>query len=76
MRRLEDNIKVDFSEGGWGMDWVDLAEDRDKWQAFVNSIMNHPVTKKNAGNFLIAEDLLASQEGCCYMKCSECLRVS
>ena len=29
-RRREDNIKVDLQEVGWGMDWIDLAEDRDK----------------------------------------------
>ena len=25
---------------GWGMDWIDLAQDRDRWQALVNAIMN------------------------------------
>jgi hypothetical protein len=40
-RRWEDNIKMDLREIGWGgMDWIDLAEDRDQWMAFVNTIMN------------------------------------
>jgi hypothetical protein len=31
-RRWEDNIKIDLQEVGWrGMDWIDLAEDRDRW---------------------------------------------
>jgi hypothetical protein len=35
--RWEDNIKFDLQEVGWGgMDWIDLAEDRDRWCAFVN----------------------------------------
>jgi hypothetical protein len=25
---MEDNIKIDFQEVGWGMDWIDLAQDR------------------------------------------------
>ena len=24
----------------WGMDWIDLAQDRDKWQTIVNAVMN------------------------------------
>jgi hypothetical protein len=28
--RWEDNIKIDFQEVGWGMDWIDLAQDTDK----------------------------------------------
>jgi hypothetical protein len=32
---------MDLRERGWGgMDWIDLAEDRDKWRALVNTIMN------------------------------------
>jgi len=31
----EDNIKKDFQEVGWGMEWSNLAEDRDKLQSFV-----------------------------------------
>ena len=39
-RRWEDNIKMDLQEVEWGMDWIDLAQDRDRWQADVNSLMN------------------------------------
>jgi hypothetical protein len=36
-RRWEDNIKIDLQEVGWGcMDWMNLAQDRDRWQAVVN----------------------------------------
>jgi len=37
--RWEDNIKMDLQEVGWGMDWIDLAQDRDRWQAVVNAVM-------------------------------------
>jgi hypothetical protein len=40
-RRWEDNIKMDLQEVGWGgMDWIDMAQDRDRWQALVNAVMN------------------------------------
>jgi hypothetical protein len=36
-----DNIKIDLRKMRWGgMDWIDLAQDRDKWRALVNTIMN------------------------------------
>jgi hypothetical protein len=39
--RWVDNIKMDFREIGWnGMDWIDLAQDRDQWRALVNKAMN------------------------------------
>jgi hypothetical protein len=40
-RRLVDNIKLDLREIGWGgMNWIDLAQDRDRWRALVNTVMN------------------------------------
>ena len=40
-RRWEDNIMTDLQEMGCGsMDWIDLAEDRDRWRALVNAVMN------------------------------------
>jgi hypothetical protein len=40
-----DNIKIDLRERGWdGMDWINLAQDRDKWRALVNMVMNFRVT--------------------------------
>jgi len=34
-RRWEDNNKVDLQEVGWGRNWIDLAQDRDRWRALV-----------------------------------------
>ena len=40
-RRWEDNIKMDLQEVACGgMDWVDLARDRERWRALVNAVMN------------------------------------
>jgi hypothetical protein len=40
-RRWEDNIKMDLREVGWGsMDWINLPQDRDRWRALVNAVMN------------------------------------
>jgi uncharacterized protein YebE (UPF0316 family) len=40
-RRWEDNIKTDLQEVGCGVtDWIALAQDRDRWQALVNAVMN------------------------------------
>jgi hypothetical protein len=36
-----DNIKIDIAGLGWGgVDWIGLAEDREKWRALVNAVMN------------------------------------
>jgi hypothetical protein len=51
-RRWEDNLTMDFKEVGCGfMDWIELAQDRDRWGALVNAVMNLRVPQ-NAGNFL------------------------
>jgi hypothetical protein len=40
-----DNIKIDLGEIGWGsMDWIGLVQNRDKWRALVNAVMNLQVT--------------------------------
>jgi hypothetical protein len=39
-RRWVDNIKMDLREIVWhGMDWIDLAQNRDQWRALVNAVM-------------------------------------
>jgi hypothetical protein len=51
-RRWVDNIKMDHGEIGWdGVNWIDLAQDRDQWRAHVNMAINLRVPQ-NAGKFL------------------------
>jgi hypothetical protein len=39
--RWEDNIKMDLREIEFGdVDWINLAQDRDRWRAFMNTVMN------------------------------------
>ncbi|PNF32262.1 hypothetical protein B7P43_G17612 [Cryptotermes secundus] len=55
-RRWVDNIGMDLREIGWdGMDWIDLAQDRDQWRALVNTIKMWVFpegTRNNTGNIL------------------------
>ena len=56
-RRWEDNIKMDLQKvGSGGMNWIDLAEDRDRWRALVTAVMNLRVSYR-----------LVSREGHCSM---------
>jgi hypothetical protein len=51
-RRWEVNIRMDLREVGCGcVDWMELAQDRDRWRAFVSAVMNLRIPQ-NAGNFL------------------------
>jgi hypothetical protein len=38
--RWKDRIKMDLQEMGWGMNWIELAQDRDRGWALVNVVMN------------------------------------
>jgi len=50
--RWEDNIKMDLQEVGCGgMDWIDLVQNRNRWRALVNAVMNVQVPY-SVGNFL------------------------
>jgi len=39
-RKWEDNINMNLREVGWGMDWINLAQDREGWRALENAVMN------------------------------------
>jgi hypothetical protein len=48
-RRWVDNIRMDLGQVGWGdVEWIGLAQDRDRWRALVNSVLNLWVPR-NAG---------------------------
>jgi hypothetical protein len=56
---------MDLQQVGWGgMDWIDMAQDRDRWWAVVSAVMN----LQTRGISWQAEDLLASQEELCSME--------
>ena len=66
---LDGRIILRWSSGcGMGdVACIDLAQDRDRWLARVNAVMNLPVPK-TAWNFLTAENQLASEDGLCSME--------
>jgi len=41
--RWEDDIKMDLQYVGWGMDWINVAQESDRKRAFVNAALNHRV---------------------------------
>jgi hypothetical protein len=58
--RWMDNIKMDLLEIGLNVvDWIGLAQDRYRWRALVNAVMNLRVPR-NAGNYRMAAQLVAS----------------
>ena len=65
---MGDNNKMDLQEVGGGCgDWMELAQDRDRWRALVSTVMNLRVAK--CGELLEwLQNQLASQEGLCSME--------
>jgi hypothetical protein len=60
-----DNIKMDLGEIGWGgVDWIGLAQDRDKWRAVVNGLMNFrfPYNVGNLSSGYTTPGLLSSAQ--------------
>ena len=54
-RRWEDNIRMDLQDVGRGCgEWMELAQDRDRWWALVSTVMNFRTVPSNAGNLLIS----------------------
>ena len=61
-RRWEDNIKIDLQEvGGSCGDWMELAQDRDRWWAFVGTVRNLRVPKMRGISWLAAEPVSFSR---------------
>ena len=66
-RRWEDNMKMDLQEVGGGRgDWMELAQDRDKWRALVGRVRDFRVPQMREISLLVS--WLASQEGLCSME--------
>ena len=72
--RWDDNNKMDLQKEGWGgMDWIDLAHERDRWRGLVNAVINFRFPDK-AGISWLAKKRLASQKGLSSMESSRTWR--
>jgi len=61
-RRWEDNIKMDLQEvGGACGDWMELAQDRNRWRPLVSTVMNFRIPKKRGISLLAAEPVSFSR---------------
>ena len=61
-RRWEDNIKMDLQEVGGGCeDWMEFSQDRDRWRALVNTVMNLRVPKMRGISRLAAKPVSFSR---------------
>jgi hypothetical protein len=71
--RWVDNIKMDLLEIGWGgVDWIGLAEDRDKWRALVNVVINLKVPY-NAGKLSSSYTIGGLSSSTQFHRVSECM---
>jgi hypothetical protein len=69
-RRLVDNVRMDLGEMGWSdVDWIGLAQYRNRWRALVNSVLNLRIPR-NAGK--LSSGLTSS----CLSSCAQLHRVS
>jgi hypothetical protein len=55
-RRWVDYIKIDLIEVGWdGVDWIDVAQERNQWRAVVNTVMNAIVRQSESAGIFITQ---------------------
>jgi hypothetical protein len=60
-RRCVDSIRMDLGEVGWGdVDWIELAKDRKRWRAVVNSVLNLLGFHEMLGNYRVASRVVLS----------------
>jgi hypothetical protein len=58
------NIKIDYQEGRWGINWIDLVQDKDRWRHLQTRFSAFGFHKKR-GSSVLTKNLLAFQKGHC-----------